>query len=364
MKKIKVFLQTPLNTSDSLYYKNLIKYPPKSIEYKTNISSSGVITNHKKLMFKTHVKNFIRRLIDRFNLPILNSVKTRHRKIDLIHCAHCLSRNKDFPWVADFEATWQFWISGRNTALGKKAFEKTCARSNCKKILAWTEEAKKEMKTLFPKLSNKLEVLEYAMPYIKSKKMKQNKITLLFSARYFYQKGGLHALEAMDRLTKKYEQVYGIFISEVPEEIKSKYSDNTKIQFLGLISQDKLFEEIYPVSTIFIYPGYSDTFGFGFIEAMNFGLPIVTVDGYARKEIVGKRVGFVIQKKEKINPYIIGKKEEEIIYQLVEKTSELIKNQNLREKMSKNGINEIKNGKFSIKKRNQKLTKIYSSSLE
>jgi len=364
MKKIKVYLQAPLNTSDSLYYKNLINFSPGNVEYKTNISSSGVITNHKTLMFKTHVKNFIRRLIDRSNLPILNSVLTKEKNMDLIHCAHCLSKNKYTPWVADFEAPWQFWISGKTTPLGKKAFEDICSTHNCKKILAWTKEAKKEMEKSFPVLTKKLDVLGYAMPQIKFKRNKQREIVLLFSARYFYQKGGLHALEAMNRLTNKHKNVKGIFTSEVPLEIKNKYLENKKIEFLGLISQDRLFKEIYPKSTIFLYPGYSDTYGFGFIEAMNFGLPIITVDGYARKEIVGKNVGFVIPKKGKINPYKIGKEEEEIISKLVEKTSELIKNRNLVGKMSKNGINEIKDGKFSIKKRNEKLLKIYTSSLE
>lgn len=361
---MKVYLQAPLSTSDSLYYKNLINFPPEGINYKTNIVSSGMITNHKRLMIKTKVKNFIRRLINRSNLPILNSVLTKEKEIDLIHCAHCLSKNKDTPWVADFEAPWQFWISGKDTKFGRRMFEQICLNPNCKKILAWTEEAKKEMINLFPKLKSKIDVLDYAMPIIKFERVKKSKINLLFSARYFYQKGGLHALEAMDRLTKRYENVEGIFISEIPEEIKDKYISNKKIKFLGLISQERLFKEVYPQATIFVYPGYSDTFGFGFIEAMNFGLPIITVEGYARKEIVGKNVGFVIPKEEKVDPYKIGKEEEKIISKLVEKTSELIENKNHREKMSKNGINEIKNGKFSIMKRNEKLVKIYASSLE
>jgi len=48
-----------------------------------------------------------------------------------------------------------------------------------------------------------------------------------------------------------------------------------------------------------VYPGYSDSFGFAFLEAMAFGLPIVTVDGFARREIVedGKN-GFVIERPE------------------------------------------------------------------
>jgi len=363
MKKIRVYLQAPLSTSDSLYYKNLIQFPPKEVEYTTNISTSGMITNHKRLMIKTHLKNYIRRLIEKSKLPILNKVFTKEKNVDLIHCAHCLSKNKRTPWIADFEAPWQFWISGKNTFLGKRAFEKICSEKNCKKILAWTEKAKTDLGETFPNLKSKIDVLTYAMPYLKSNK-KKGKINLLFSGRYFYQKGGLHALEAIDKLTKKYKEVYGIFASEVPEEIKRKYSNNKKIEFLGLIPQEKLFKEVYPKATIFVYPGYSDTFGFGFIEAMNFGIPTVTVDGYARKEIVKKDCGFIIPREEKINPFNIDEEAEKIISKLVKTTSELIENKKLREKMSQNCLEEIKKGKFSIEERNKKLEKIYSEAIK
>ena len=47
--------------------------------------------------------------------------------------------------------------------------------------------------------------------------------------------------------------------------------------------------EIFPQSDIFIYPGYSDTFGFALIEALASGTPIITIDGFARKDIVAAR---------------------------------------------------------------------------
>ena len=63
---------------------------------------------------------------------------------------------------------------------------------------------------------------------------------------------------AIDKLTKKYNDVMGIIISDVPKEIFKKYQENKKIKFLGLIPQEKLFNEIYPSSDIFLYPSFSD----------------------------------------------------------------------------------------------------------
>jgi len=185
---------------------------------------------------------------------------------------------------------------------------------------------------------------------------------LLFTGRYFFQKGGLHALEVMDRLTKKYKNVRAIFISDVPKKILDKYSKNKKIEFSGLVSFEKIIKEIYPKSDIYVYPGYTDSLGFTFIEAQACGIPVVTVDGYARKEVVQDgKTGFIIPLKEEID---YNKLDEYIIKKLEEKVSLLIENKKLREKMALEGKKIIKDGKFSIKERNKKLKRIYEEAIK
>ncbi len=85
-KEIKVYLQAPLSTSDSLYYKNLLKYPPKNVNYETNISSSGIITSKRKLFLNNFLKNNLRKIAGIFNLPILNIHKTPETDASVIHC--------------------------------------------------------------------------------------------------------------------------------------------------------------------------------------------------------------------------------------------------------------------------------------
>ncbi len=364
-KKVNIYLQAPLSTSDSLYYKNLLTFPPKNVQYKTNINSSGIITSKRKFFLNSFFKNKARYILEKINYPILSLHKTPVNNTEIIHCAHCLPKTEK-KWVADFEAPWQFFISGRDTKLGKKKFLDIVSKKNCKYLLAWTETAKTEMIDKFPSIKDKVKVLNYAMPFKNIEKRRGRRVTLLFSARYFYPKGGLTALKVMDKLTKKYDNVEAIFISNVPLDIKKRYELNTKIKFFDLIPQKILFQEIYPKTDIFIYPGYSDTFGFGFIEAMNFGIPIVTVDGYARKEIVKQgKTGFVIENRGlSWNGKIpMLKEEDKIIEELVEKASLLIENKKLLEKMSKNCLQEVKTGKYSLKKRNEELGKIYRKTL-
>jgi glycosyltransferase involved in cell wall biosynthesis len=300
-------------------------------------------------------------------IPLTNSFLTKsNKKYDLIHCAHCFSKNKNRPWIADFEGgVWQFYL-GNETNFLKKKIKKMVLRKECKKILPWTLKVKNLIEKEFPEIKEKIEVVYPAFPIPSIKRKKHKGINLLYAARYFYGKGGLHTLEAIDRLTKKHKNVYGTFISaDIPEEIRNKYSKNPKIKFYDIIPQKKLFEEILPTSDVFIYPGYKDSFGFAMVEVMSFGIPIITVNGFARKEIVedGKQ-GFVIDVKKDVLKPEMRKHNEKIVSEIVIKAELLIKNKKLREKMSKNCIEIIKNGKFSIKERNKKLGKIYEEALK
>jgi glycosyltransferase involved in cell wall biosynthesis len=361
---IKIYLQSPWKFSDSPYYLYLRQNPPENIEY-VNAGDFHLIQSPKRMKFNNKLKQFIKKAIRNFfpNLPNAHFSKNSEN-YDLIHCAHSLSLNNK-PWVCDIEYVGQFWANGR---VGKKdKIRKILLNPNCRKILAWTKWSEEGILKEFPEVKDKTEVIYPGIPSKEFIRQKSNKIALLFSSRRFIFKGGLHALEVIDRLTKKYENVYGVIVSDVPEDIKKNYSSNTKINFMGFVLQDKLFNEVYPNSDIFVYPSYTDTFGFGLTEALSFGLPIVTVGGHSRREIVtDNKTGFVIEEPQNFDVEHLDNLNnyKELISQIEQKTELLIKNKKLRDKMSQNCLEEIKNGKFSIEKRNKKLKKIYEKAIK
>lgn len=366
MKKLKVYIKYPWVVSDSQYYKNIINYPPRDIEFVNSENRVGIITNKKTFFISNFLKKGIRFFTGLFDLPIANAHFVKSEKeFDLIHCAHCLSKNNS-PWVADFEAPWQFWISGRDTKNGKEIVKKILMDKNCKKLMAWTETAKKELIAKFPEVADKVDVVSHALPVQNRVRKNKRETNLLFMSRYFYEKGGEDALEVLDRLTKAYSGVNATVVSPVPPEIRAKYSENKKMKIFEPMPYSKILDEIFPEADILVYPGYSDTFGFVFCEAMSFGIPIVTVDGYARKDIVAEgKTGFVIKNRglDWNKKFPIVKERETVLADLVRGAGKLIENKKLRERMSKNCLEEIKNGKFSIKRRNEKLNEIYHSVL-
>ncbi len=363
MDRIKVYLQSPWRFSDSPYYLYLRQNPPDNVEY-VNADEFRLIQSSKRMKFNNWLKKIIKKVIRNFlpNLPNAHYSKNPEA-YDLIHCAHCLSLNNK-PWICDVEYIGQLWAKGR---IGKKNKIRTLLlNKNCKRILAWTKWSENDILKEFPEIRNKTEIVYPGIPIQTFVRKSSNGITLLFSSRRFIFKGGLHALEVIDRLTKKYENVYGTIVSDVPEEIKNHYLSNKKIDFVGFVSQERLFKEIYPKSDIFVYPSYTDTFGFGLTEALSFGLPTVTVGGHSRKEIITDKTGFVIDEPENFNVSHLNNLEDysDIIKQIEEKTEMLINDKKLRDIMSKNCLSEIERGKFSIMKRNEKLKKIYEEALK
>lgn len=367
--KIRIYLQYPWKVADSSYYKNLTNFPAENIEY-INVKKENfeLLKSRKKFLFSKDLKNFIRTATNALNLPIPNIHKTKSKeKYDLIHCAHCLSSNNS-PWVMDLESIWQLWVSGMNTKLGREKVREVLLNKNCKKIMPWTKDTKDNLLKIFPEkeIENKIEIVSHAINIPKIKKTKHPGINLLFTSRYFHEKGGLETLEVFDYLTKKYPNIKAIFISVVPKEILERYSTNKNIEFHDLIPQDKLFNKIYPKTDILVYPGYSDSYGFLFIEALAYGLPLVTVDGIARKELVlNGKTGLICKKPEikwKKSGLII-KNRKKLISDLIKNTKKLIKNKHLRKKMSTTA-RKVAIEKYSIEKRNKKLRKIYAEAIK
>jgi len=364
-QKIKIYLQYPWKFPDSPYYKYLIQEPPEGVEYINLRKKTEVITSKRFFWFSNFLKRNVRRMVGIFLPSMPNAHKSPNGDYNLIHCAHCLSKNKDKPWVADVEREWSFLVSGKMNEKSKKRIRQIINRENCKKIMPWTEAARREILKIFPEIKDKIEVVYPAIPQIKNLKKKKNKkLKIIFIARYFNLKGGLMALEAMERLRKE-QDIEGIIVSTVPEELKQKYPN---LKIYELMPHNKLFE-LMNSADIFLYPSIVDTFGFALLEAMSFGLPTVTIknplDPDPRDEIISDgKTGIIITLEKRLDVDRIGQSEEEIIQKLVKNTRELIKNRELRENISKNCLKEISEGKFSIKERNKKLSKIYREALK
>lgn len=359
---MKIVLQYPWKFKDSAYYKYLLENPPKNVEYIGN-EKKDLILDKKIFWFFDKSKKIIKLILKILNLEKANAHLTKYDgQYDLIHCAHCLSKNKDKPWIADIEMYGSLFIAKKRSNKLDREIKEIILRKNCKKILPWSEGVKKSIIQHIPEIESKVETLYPAISLQKENIKKTNKIPkIIFISRYFYTKGGLMALEVMKELKDKCKC---LMVSNVPDSLKKNYPF---VEFHALMPRDQLFS-LMENADILLYPVISDTFGFSLLESMSFGIPIVALETLWTKsigEIVRNgKTGFLIKTKKIPSQQKIGILEKDLIKQLSEKCLILIENKNLRKQMSKECLREIKEGKFSINERNKKLGKIYEEALE
>lgn len=109
-------------------------------------------------------------------------------------------------------------------------------------------------------------------------------IDFVFVGMDFRRKGGLEVLEAFSKV--KSNNIRLTFISKIDKDVQKLYQLDTRINFLPLQSRDVLMKEIYPNMDIMIFPSFHESFGVVLLEALSFGLGIITVNTYATHEIV------------------------------------------------------------------------------
>jgi glycosyltransferase involved in cell wall biosynthesis len=357
-------------------FDELINYPPPGVQYiiPKFVSPSG------QFGFFNVFRRRIWRLYARvFNQP--NAVYIPSGDAQLIHSGSGFLPKNQMPFVVDVEHVASF--VGFEVGLlerVKHKVERILSSDFCKKILPWTAAAKESILNGLDakKFSEKIEIVYPAMHPIQVKKKKHDKINLLFVSFNFFQKGGLEVLEACNSLSNKFDFKLTLVSSDVPPDVIKKYSSNQNIKFLHSIPREKLFSKYYPATDVLISPSFMDTFGMIYLEAMSFSIPIIASNIFAIPEIVGK-AGILIDCRkysffgtnylfkwnswDKFLTFLRETKKPEVVKNLQQAITRLLNDSSLRKKMGREGRRQILKGKFSIKRRNEKLKRIYEEAI-
>jgi glycosyltransferase involved in cell wall biosynthesis len=162
---------------------------------------------------------------------------------------------------------------------------------------------------------------------------------LISTGNFVKSKGHIYLLQAMNEVIKKYPDIKlyiiggGILWKKYNRFIEG---NNLKknIFLINEISQGEL--ALWNNSAdIFTFPSISESFGVALIEAMTCGVPVIAADATGPQEIIDNyKTGIIVPKQNS--------------QELAKKILLLISNNNLREKLSKNAMNEVKK-KFAKK---------------
>jgi glycosyltransferase involved in cell wall biosynthesis len=371
-------------------YKQLIDYPPEGYQFLTQGTDwdkifstasrlNAIYSFQERILGKVIPVNLIKAYLERF--------KKLPTGTDLTYATGHLVFRKE-PWVVDLEfATQLAGYNFRHFKRYKRFIEKVLASEYCKKIICWTEAGKRTVLNNMncKGFEHKVEVVHLAVPkkdFAKEYKKNNAKVKLLFvgSANIpgeFEYKGGKEALEAFVILRQRYPDLELVIRSDVPKEIRDKYKGLDGLRLIEEIIPREQLKQEFKSADIFLFPSHS-TPGLAILDAMSYELPVITTDVWANPEMVEDgKTGFLVKKSRKVQYYAenfipiwsylpdsrfmksIKFIDPEVVKELVEKTSILIEDEELRRKMGKAGRQEIETGKLSIEKRNEKLKRIF-----
>lgn len=364
-------------------YNELINYPPKDYQFNCEGSLDPISRFATSILPVKKIHDTVGEIIPLtvFKSKV-ESIKKIPKNISLTYSTgHLIFRRE--PWIVDMEFVTHLTGYHLNHFIRhKKLIEKSLSSDYCKNIIPWTDAG---TQTILQNLDceafiDKIETVHLAVHKKDFKKNYNNdKVKILFVAsanfpKDFDLKGGKEVLEAFEYLNTKYDHLELVIRSYVPQHLKDKYAKFNNIRIIDSILPWSELEKEFTSSDIFLFPSHN-TPGMVFLDAMSYELPIITTDVWANHEMVedGSN-GFLIHKSDKINYYVknfipnwftsdfirtIETTDPNVVNGLVEKTSILIDNENLRRKMGKAGRQEIEIGKFSIEKRNEKLKRIF-----
>jgi glycosyltransferase involved in cell wall biosynthesis len=382
MKEIKVY---PILGTHPIYA-DLFRYPPNGISYLSNLFTNSIsdfsqMNVYSKKMMLT--KSIYMGLCSAFKMPRVYYVI---KDCDLIHSAGVCILNRK-PWIVDAEHASIFLNMEHNKLIDPKykaKIVKSLSSGFCKKICTYSNAASNSLFNAFDcsGFSDKIETVYPSIAHRSDTNAdkQSDKIVILHISNSFDWRGGKEILKAFELIDKKYDNIELIMKTRVPDEYIKKYSKYKNLYIHNnRVSREDLFKNYFLKSDIFVSLSFNDTFGYSYLEAMSAGLPLIATDIFAIPEIVenGKN-GFLIHSQASLfnkdylvdeidiklrNEKIKNRKSVALISQLVDKLSILIEDDTTRKKMGKNSLNLVKNGKFSIDRRNKQLGEIYRNAL-
>ncbi len=231
----------------------------------------------------------------------------------------------------------------------RKLISYVFSKADC--TTAPTEELKKELKAYGVKnvlyIPNGISLKKFAKvdkkKFMKKYKIPAGKPIVLYVGRISFEK-------KVDRLIKAFKNVNNailVIVGSGPslEEYKklAKELEMENVIFTGFV-EDELLPGAYASADIFASASDSETFGLTFVEAMNFGIPVIGVKRLGAKEVIkDKENGFLVE---------VGKEDE-----MADKINILLRRPALRKKLGKQGKKDAK--EYDIEKVAEKFLELY-----
>jgi glycosyltransferase involved in cell wall biosynthesis len=375
-------LYADLLGQDGMTTRQLIECPPDGYRVVTRRKLTNAIAEfqHGKPLirrFKLTVRRFVP--INLFTSYCLTRFIPPPTGVDLTYSESSVIFRPE-PWVIWLEvATQMVGYDHHQLRRCRKTLERLLGSGNCRAIICHTEACKRSVLAGLntERFAHKLHVVPSGWPLVSDVAPRGSNghgVRILFvgASRLSLQfriKGGWEALEAFAALRQRFPGLELVVRSDVDEEILKTYEGMPGLRILnGLISRAEL-DALFRGADIFWFPAHT-LLSVSVLEAMSYGLPVITTDYYDNPEFVEDgKTGMVIPHHRHLPPWDTSEREvrralrardPDFQKTLVETTAMLIENPDLRRRMGRAARAAIES-KFSLAEKNRRFKAIFDA---
>lgn len=262
-------------------------------------------------------------------------------------------------------------------------------KDNFKKLIFWSHAGKETLKEYCEdydsNLFSKSAVVYPSIREVSDDLIRYNynteTVKLLFTGDFF-RKGGANVIDAFEMAQKDFPNLKLILCCDekidfntqnvlLKQRYMQKIDANKGIISRGRISRDELLSEVLPETDIYLLPTYVEAFGFAILEAMAYGIPIISTNHFAIPEMLEHGLsGYLIDTKafdcEKLfQGYLVKEIPADfmshVTLTLYKYLCELISSGDLRGEIGTAAL-RVARSRFSFRERNCKMLDIYRES--
>ena len=315
---------------------------------------------------------------------LMSALRSRVSKSDLIYAVTSVHR-WDRPWVLDMLTELPALLTTNERLLShfRGWLRRLILDENCKGVVFWVDAGRRAfLQTLGYDLGEKAHTVRWGKRNQVNEmdlrsRIGRSKIRLLFvnsgninTPEHFYAKGGLETIHAFMLLRKRFPSLELVVRSNMPDEFKRYCRSFPNLHVIDDVVSREEIHTLWKSADIFVLPNHVNTPASVFLDAMSYGLPVVTTDIWANAELIQDGTNGLLIHHEQASEYVdqdvmhlnskkystlIRNGNKWLVRALSENLAKLIDSEELRFKIGKQNVLATTSGDFSAQKRNSRL---------
>lgn len=306
---------------------------------------------------------------------------------ELIHSAETLLAEPALPYVVDFEHV-NCFVLYQQIALSRpwalRRLRDAVEDERCRHLLPWSDAARDcflaaiGSESAARVASKTVTVLPAIRPAVdRPTRRAKGPLRVLFIGTKFFEKGGVEAVRAVERLSRSHDVRLDV-LSYVPPAWEARIADSSVVTPHRPGAPREFVDRLYAESDVLLFPSHMDTFGYVVLEANAHGVPAIAADHHAMPELVADgETGLLFPSENSLygddgrcrfdhvlpppRSYMsaLEQPSERHVDRIASRIATLAEDDDLHARLASAALERVRSGPFSIERRRERLGRLY-----